>query len=144
MHLALFPLDEQTCTLDVASCKIDLAFYILQLTFNFIPDGWTKNDLVYVWKEGNPVQLAGNLSLPGGFKLGAFGSQYCDVITATGQLEYWILHIRTIFMASGFLGFSANFLKVFYFQANTPVYELIYCLLASCLSSLLQSMFPAQ
>ena len=50
-----------------------------------IPDGWTKNDLVYVWKEGNPVQLAGNLSLPGGFKLGAFGSQYCDVITATGQ-----------------------------------------------------------
>ena len=88
MHLALFPLDEQTCTLDVASCKN--AFSILHSTaliFLFIPDGWTKNDLVYVWKEGNPVQLAGNLSLPGGFKLGAFGSQYCDVITATGQLK---------------------------------------------------------
>ena len=38
----------------------------------------------YVWKDGNPVQLAGNLSLPGGFKLGAFGSEYCDVVTATG------------------------------------------------------------
>ena len=48
-----------------------------------------------------------------------------------------------LFMASGLLGFSANFLKVFYFQANTPVYELIYCLLASCLSSLLQSTSPA-
>jgi len=77
MHLALFPLDEQTCTLDVASY------------------GWTKNDLVYVWKEGNPVQLAGNLSLPGGFKLGAFGSQYCDVITATG--EYSCLRVDLLF-----------------------------------------------
>ena len=66
---------------------------VAALIFTFIPDGWTKNNLVYVWKEGNPVQLAGNLSLPGGFKLGAFGSQYCDVITATGQLEYWILQI---------------------------------------------------
>ena len=48
-------------------------------------DGWTKNDLVYVWKDdGNPVQLASNLSLPGGFQLGAFGSQYCDVVTSTG------------------------------------------------------------
>ena len=39
----------------------------------------------YVWKDGNPVQLANNLSLPGGFKLGAFGSEYCDVVTATGK-----------------------------------------------------------
>ena len=39
---------------------------------------------MYVWQEGNPVQLAKNLTLPGGFKLGAFGSQYCDVATATG------------------------------------------------------------
>ena len=36
MHLALFPLDEQTCTLDVASCKIDLAFCILQLSFSLL------------------------------------------------------------------------------------------------------------
>ena len=41
-----------------------------------IADGWAKSDVEYVWKE-NPVQLAGNLSLPGGFKLGAFGSEYC-------------------------------------------------------------------
>ena len=49
-----------------------------------IVDGWAKSDVEYVWKDGNPVQLAGNLSLPGGFKLGAFGSEYCDVVTATG------------------------------------------------------------
>jgi hypothetical protein len=38
-----------------------------------------------VWKEGNPVQLAGNLSLPGGFKLGAFGCRCCNVKTTTGK-----------------------------------------------------------
>ena len=49
-----------------------------------IPDGWTKSDLVYVWKNDGPVQIPGNLSLPGGFKLGGYGNQYCDVVTATG------------------------------------------------------------
>jgi len=77
MHLALFPLDEQKCDLDVASY------------------GWTKSDLVYVWKSDNPVQLAGNLSLPGGFKLGAYGSKYCDVITATGA--YSCLRVELLF-----------------------------------------------
>ena len=51
----------------------------------YILDGWAKSDVEYVWKDGNPVQLANNLSLPGGFKLGAFGSEYCDVVTATGK-----------------------------------------------------------
>jgi len=77
MHLALFPLDEQTCNLDIASY------------------GWAKSDLVYVWQDGNPVQLAGNLSLPGGFQLGAFGSEYCDVVTATG--EYSCLRVKLLF-----------------------------------------------
>ena len=30
-------------------------------------------------------QIPRNLSLPGGFKLGGFGNEYCDVITATGS-----------------------------------------------------------
>ena len=50
-----------------------------------LSDGWTKDDLVYVWRDDEPVQLAGNLSLPGGFQLGAYGSEYCDVKTATGE-----------------------------------------------------------
>ena len=48
-------------------------------------DGWAKSDVEYVWKDGNPVQLAANLSLPGGFKLGAYGPKMCDVVTATGE-----------------------------------------------------------
>ena len=48
-------------------------------------DGWTKSDLVYSWYDNGPVQIPGNLSLPGGFKLGGYGNQYCDVITATGN-----------------------------------------------------------
>ena len=52
-----------------------------------LSDGWTKDDLVYVWRDDEPVQLAGNLSLPGGFQLGAYGSEYCDVVTATGEFR---------------------------------------------------------
>lgn len=79
MHLALFPLDEQTCQLNVASY------------------GWAKSDLVYQWipEEFKPVQIPQNLSLPGGFKLGDFGSQYCDVKTATG--EYSCLQVDLMF-----------------------------------------------
>ena len=29
------------------------------------PDGWTKNDLIYVWKQEGALQIANNLSLPG-------------------------------------------------------------------------------
>lgn len=66
MFLRLFPLDKQTCNLDVASY------------------GWTTNDLIYKWKENNPVQLTKNLSLPGGFKLANYSNHQCDVVTATG------------------------------------------------------------
>ena len=51
----------------------------------FFSDGWTTNDLVYMWKTGgSPVQLTANLSLPGGFKLDNHTSLKCDVVTATG------------------------------------------------------------
>ena len=65
------------------------------ITHSLFADGWAKSDLVYVWQDGNPVQLAGNLSLPGGFQLGAFGSEYCDVVTATGRLFliYFFVHL---------------------------------------------------
>jgi len=64
--LALFPMDEQTCHLNVASY------------------GWTKSDLEYQWKDKGSVQFPSNFSLPGGFKLATFGSDYCDVETTTG------------------------------------------------------------
>lgn len=77
MHLALFPLDKQTCNLDVASY------------------GWTMNDLIYRWKELNPVQMTANLSLPGGFKLDGDKHQNCDVKTATGA--YSCLRVELTF-----------------------------------------------
>jgi len=71
MYLALFPLDEQTCKLDIASY------------------GWAKSDVEYIWKVGgSPVQLAPNLTLPGGFKLGAFDYSMCDVVTSTGRRAF--------------------------------------------------------
>ena len=35
----------------------------------FVSDGWTKNDLIYIWKGEGALQFAANLSLPGGFKM---------------------------------------------------------------------------
>ena len=50
-----------------------------------ITDGWTKTDVIYVWDDSSALQLVPNMSLPGGFKLKMFGSDYCDVTTNTGQ-----------------------------------------------------------
>ena len=66
----------------------------------FFADGWTTNDLVYMWKTGgSPVQLTANLSLPGGFKLDNHTSLKCDVVTATGNIflqkilkSQWVLY----------------------------------------------------
>jgi len=88
MDLKLFPLDTQTCHLTIASY------------------GWTANDLIYTWKHPNPVQLATNLFLPGGFELARYADSKCDVETATGlysclsvdmmfkrQLSYYVFTI---------------------------------------------------
>ena len=48
-------------------------------------DGWTKTDLIYVWDDSSALQIVPNQSLPGGFKLQMYGSDYCDVTTTTGQ-----------------------------------------------------------
>jgi len=79
MHLALFPLDKQTCNLDVASY------------------GWTTDDLIYNWKGIGPVQIAKgiNESLPGGFKLDNFTDLRCDVKTTTGA--YSCLRVQYTF-----------------------------------------------
>ena len=114
MYLALFPLDEQTCNLDIASCKFtqnQLIFRVEYKTLKFL-DGWAKSDVEYVWKDGNPVQLANNLSLPGGFKLGAFGSEYCDVVTATGKKIIAKLEEEIIFFAKQKVG-QAKFKLLF-------------------------------
>ena len=87
MDLRLYPLDKQVCVLQIASCK-----YSCRVTKNtneihfalFKTDGWAKSDLIYQWKEKDPVQVVPNLHLPR-FTLELYKSAYCDVKTNTGN-----------------------------------------------------------
>lgn len=76
MDLRLYPLDKQVCVLQIASY------------------GWAKDDLIYQWKEKDPVQVVHGLHLPR-FTLEQYKSAYCDVITNTG--EYSCLKVELIF-----------------------------------------------
>ncbi|KAG8224719.1 hypothetical protein J437_LFUL004889 [Ladona fulva] len=70
MNLKLYPLDRQICSLRMASY------------------GWTTDDLVFLWKDGDPVQVVKNLHLPR-FTLEKFLTDYCNSKTNT---EYRLLH----------------------------------------------------
>lgn len=76
MNLKLYPLDRQVCSLRMASY------------------GWTTDDLVFLWKEGDPVQVVKNLHLPR-FTLEKFLTDYCNSKTNTG--EYSCLKVDLIF-----------------------------------------------
>ena len=51
--------------------------------YNYISDGYTTDDITYLWKEVDPVQIAQNLNLPR-FSIEEYGSTYCNVKTNTG------------------------------------------------------------
>ncbi|KAG8291890.1 Glycine receptor subunit alpha-3 [Homalodisca vitripennis] len=57
-------------------------------------DGWTTDDLVFLWKEGDPVQVVKNLHLPR-FTLEKFLTDYCNSKTNTG--EYSCLKVDLLF-----------------------------------------------
>ncbi|XP_078035607.1 glycine receptor alpha 1 isoform X3 [Augochlora pura] len=76
MNLKLYPLDRQVCSLRMASY------------------GWTTDDLVFLWKEGDPVQVVKNLHLPR-FTLEKFLTDYCNSKTNTG--EYSCLKVDLFF-----------------------------------------------
>ncbi|KAK2576487.1 hypothetical protein KPH14_005815 [Odynerus spinipes] len=76
MNLKLYPLDKQVCSLRMASY------------------GWTTSDLVFLWKEGDPVQVVKNLHLPR-FTLEKFLTDYCNSKTNTG--EYSCLKVDLLF-----------------------------------------------
>lgn len=46
-------------------------------------DGWTTEDLVFLWRAGDPVQVAPNMQLPR-FALEKFKTDSCNSITNTG------------------------------------------------------------
>jgi len=66
MAFHAYPFDSQTCELQFASY------------------GWTNDDIEYVWKEEDPLQIVRSLFLPK-FRLEAFATDRCDVKTATGE-----------------------------------------------------------
>jgi len=66
MSFHAYPFDSQTCELQFASY------------------GWTSDDIQYVWKELDPLQFTKSLSLPK-FRLETYGTDRCDVMTATGE-----------------------------------------------------------
>ncbi|XP_062559936.1 glutamate-gated chloride channel isoform X5 [Armigeres subalbatus] len=76
MNLKLYPLDRQVCSLRMASY------------------GWTTADLVFLWKEDDPVQVVKNLHLPR-FTLEKFLTDYCNSKTNTG--EYSCLKVDLLF-----------------------------------------------
>ncbi|XP_014282876.1 glutamate-gated chloride channel isoform X2 [Halyomorpha halys] len=76
MNLKLYPLDRQICSLRMASY------------------GWTTDDLVFLWKDGDPVQVVKNLHLPR-FTLEKFLTDYCNSKTNTG--EYSCLKVDLLF-----------------------------------------------
>uniref|UniRef100_A0A1B0CER2 Neurotransmitter-gated ion-channel transmembrane domain-containing protein n=1 Tax=Lutzomyia longipalpis TaxID=7200 RepID=A0A1B0CER2_LUTLO len=65
-----------------------------RLKFNDVGDGWTTDDLVFLWKEGDPVQVVKNLHLPR-FTLEKFLTDYCNSKTNTG--EYSCLKVDLLF-----------------------------------------------
>ncbi|XP_049786000.1 glutamate-gated chloride channel-like [Schistocerca cancellata] len=76
MDLRLYPHDRQVCSIRMASY------------------GWTTDDLVFMWKDGDPVQVVRNLRLPR-FTLEKFLTDYCHARTNTG--EYSCLKVELVF-----------------------------------------------
>ncbi|CAG0885570.1 unnamed protein product [Darwinula stevensoni] len=76
MDLTLFPLDRQTCQIRIASY------------------GWTTEDMVLLWKDGDPVQISKSLNLRR-FNLEEFNTGYCNSKTNTG--EYSCLRTDLVF-----------------------------------------------
>ena len=94
MDLKLYPLDRQECEMRIASCKFFLPpgnffghtpFFLQSFNFFIFADGWTTADLIYKWKELDPVQIVNDLNLPR-FKLERFSTDYCNTKTNTGTV----------------------------------------------------------
>lgn len=63
---------------------------MMKFIFIVYLDGWTTDDLVFLWKEGDPVQVVKNLHLPR-FTLEKFLTDYCNSKTNTGIPAYYYL-----------------------------------------------------
>ncbi|XP_035230153.1 glutamate-gated chloride channel-like [Stegodyphus dumicola] len=81
----------------VLSCPMDLKYYPLDkqtCSITMVSYGYTTEDLVFLWKKEEPVQLVKTLHLPR-FTLEAFLTDYCTSRTNTG--EYSCLKVDLLF-----------------------------------------------
>ncbi|RWS24921.1 glutamate-gated chloride channel-like protein [Leptotrombidium deliense] len=76
MDLKYYPLDKQTCMMRMASY------------------GYTTEDLIFLWKDGDPVQVTKSLHLPR-FSLQNFITMNCSSQTNTG--DYSCLKVEFLF-----------------------------------------------
>ncbi|RWS21452.1 glutamate gated chloride channel GluCl5-like protein [Leptotrombidium deliense] len=72
MDLKYYPLDRQLCNISMASCEL------------LIHNGYTTEDLVFIWKKESPVQVTKHLHLPR-FALQKYSTSYCTSRTNTGK-----------------------------------------------------------
>lgn len=71
----------------VPFCRIIMSQYLVIINMTVVIDGWTTADLVFLWKEGDPVQVVKNLHLPR-FTLEKFLTDYCNSKTNTGNERF--------------------------------------------------------
>ena len=66
-----------------------------------LTDGWTTEDLQYLWKKDEPVQIVKDLHLPR-VTLEKYISDYCNIETNTGKNEQpTLILINTLIMPEG-------------------------------------------
>ena len=74
-------------------CTQHFAYFCLGVSNTYssnIADGYTTDDILYLWKDTDPVQIAQNLSLPR-FSIENYASSYCNVKTNTGKFNATLL-----------------------------------------------------
>lgn len=87
MDLKYYPLDRQTCSIKMASCKYYKMHYNkFRIIFNAKTDAYSTEDLVFTWKANNPVQVSADINLPR-FTLKDYNTKYCTSRTNTGKFE---------------------------------------------------------
>jgi hypothetical protein len=84
MKLQKFPLDNQTCVVNIGSC---MCFYSLhkKRTSSFL-DAFATNDLAFFWEETqnvSAIRVNEDLEMPD-FVLSNHEARYCNRTTATG------------------------------------------------------------
>ena len=93
MKLQKFPIDNQTCTINIGSCRLFESIYLYNSIFLFtfflyFIDGFTLKDIKFDWFKNNPVTISNKLEMPD-FVLTSHNASMCNRITATGEYTFY-------------------------------------------------------